>query len=104
MTIREKILELASEDYYGLWELVWAARPLVPEDYSDEQTRDAVQAHLSQLISSGLVTIFREAGGEMLTVPEKEALMIIKSPTLWREPSGAAVAYRVAVTSRAPAP
>jgi hypothetical protein len=61
--IREKILELCSEDYYGSWELWWAVSSL------PESERDFIEA-IEQLINEGkIVSKIQGADEKFLTVP-----------------------------------
>lgn len=54
--IRETILDLASEDFYGLWEVCWKARETF--DGTDRELLSAVADELDSLARAGEVEFY----------------------------------------------
>lgn len=53
-----EILTMGSEDVYGLWEVIWSLRGLLP-DRTEEELRSIAQAEMRRLLASGLIYLCR---------------------------------------------
>jgi hypothetical protein len=87
-TLREAIMDLAVDDYTGLWELRWRAATLFP-DNTEEAERDA-REEAERLVAEGLLALYDvAAGGEPAPIPTAAALATIRNPDAWAEPTEA---------------
>jgi hypothetical protein len=93
--IKEVLLDLANEDWYGLYEIVWRLNALYPGEDESRKQEMAVHA-LSELICNGSVVIARLAESAMV-LSQAEGLRVIQQPENWRPPSPADIAYGVGV-------
>lgn len=68
------LLELeVLDDYYGLWEILWAMQAEFP-DQDEALRRDAAQVSLAALVQKGNIRVFRGLSftGEEQLVPDSE--------------------------------
>jgi len=82
------ILELSTEDYYGLWEVRWEIERLFPNARGDEvleRSRRAVQT----LLRLGLIAVFsgEMKDNDMLPVDDVRLQEILTSAQSWDQPS-----------------
>src|SRR5438874_2742823 len=81
--IDRKILELASEDYYGLWEIIWAVRSF--PGYVGDPTLIA-RTRVEALLQNGRLHLYTEENGIMRRLEMDDALQVIICDDAWREP------------------
>lgn len=94
------ILELAVEDLYGLWELVWRAKRRYPET-SDSDVRAIVQDSVRRLLGEGLISLYRRAAEDnFAAVSPRSAESILTDPRNWDEPRSDPLEFRVGATEQ----
>ena len=81
-------LEDACEDYYGLYELVWAFNGKFAEASQAERLA-AAQLAVTRLVREGLVSLFRThwMSSEYEEVDTKAAVQILADAASWRSPA-----------------
>jgi hypothetical protein len=86
--VRMEALSLATEDYFGLYELIWGLNARFPDASIDEKL-NAAQAALAELLSQGLVEVYfaRSSPSEYIPLDPKRAPTLIADPDSWRSPS-----------------
>ena len=84
--IERGIMDLASEDDYGLWELLWHRRSTNPTSSHDDQ--QLLLLGMDRLLDSGDVVLVRRAGpvGETREMPIDLAKQVLRQGWPWREP------------------
>jgi hypothetical protein len=97
--MRNPILDLSTDDFTGLWEIVWRGRSLAP-DASDDEIRSAARRDACALISEGLLSVYRGTrfGGDEVQLSSAEALALIEDDQSWEPPESTAEHLRVATT------
>jgi hypothetical protein len=82
-TARNKILELCSEDDYGVWELFWAVAPFFKHENQDGNTETVFIQLMKDLIDEGLIVskAKKQKTGqlEISTFDEKKLAIQIKN-------------------------
>ena len=95
---RRTILELAVEDEYGLWELVWRLKTSDPS-YTDENVVKLASATVTSLLGDGLVRLYvRKSGESAVPVHDDDALSVLGIPLNWTEPAEGGAAVLIAAT------
>ncbi len=99
MIFSEMILDLADEDYVGLWELLWRGKTVAP-DMESGALEGAVQQCTRELIDKGLLQLYRGVtfSGEESPVPHSEVGRVLQDASAWSPPVPSAVHVRVTVT------
>lgn len=84
------ILDLASDDYTGLWELVWRANTIEPPQDQQDVIEDFRTA-LIDLIRDGKVAMYRGTAfnGDERRVSSEEVARELRTETNWQPPTGA---------------
>ena len=84
-------LELACEDYEGLYELVWAFNGKFA-DAADADRLVAAQLAVTRLAREGLVSIFRTrwTSNEYEEIDTEAAVQLLANPAYWRSPAESA--------------
>ena len=95
------VLDLATEDYTGLWEFSWRAHARAKEnveEISDEELRETV----SELLDAGLVALYRGAafGGEEVILTPEEARLLVTDVAMWSPPAPGVAHIRAAATGK----
>ncbi|MGH9782814.1 MAG: hypothetical protein ACRD88_01405 [Terriglobia bacterium] len=95
------VLELASEDLFGLWEILWAVRgkdPSVGKSVQEAAVRETVR----RLLRQGFVNLYRRTGvSSDETLVEADLIeSILDAATPWREPHVNEPAYLVGATEK----
>ena len=95
-TIEAMILDLAADDYTGLWELVWGAGAKSPE-VETATLRKSLLTALENLIADGKVILYRGTtfAGEESAVPTTEAKGLLAREDSWEPPESNALHLRV---------
>src|SRR5438874_13583279 len=83
--VRRKIIELANEDYYALWEIVWAVREIVNGDLEEGQR--IAREHVIELISNGRIHLYEDEDNVMRALTPNKAIDILTHDDVWREPA-----------------
>jgi len=87
-TYQQKILELAVEDVYGLWEILWRLQSEFPNS-STADLRQTAESALRGLLRKGWISVGRRSGGAGETAPlrpaETEAALVDRKN--WDEPA-----------------
>lgn len=99
--VRRAILDLATEDYYGLYEILWRLNTLFP-DASLGERFSAAQTAMGLLVSGGLVDLYRTGSDsrEYTRVPREIAHAKLEETAAWEPPvSREAERYAFAATS-----
>jgi hypothetical protein len=94
------ILELGSEDRYGLHEVLWALNARYP-DVPDNQKLSAARQAVSSLLGRGRLTLYRQRWAEMdSTSPldEAQAIRVLEDPGSWA-PGDDLVTFEVTSTA-----
>lgn len=97
--VHQAILDLAVEDSYALWEIVWRLRHLFPARPETEVRCIAHQA-VQELIASDLIQLLqlREPDGEELPLPAHEVEETLADERCWQAPPDYAPQIRILAT------
>jgi hypothetical protein len=85
--VRAEIIQSAGEDYYGLWELIWALNTAHPE--IDEATKVAAAASaIVPLLQEGAIRLYRGEWRDNAFAPLElsEAIRLVTDTTAWDPP------------------
>lgn len=100
MNLRASILDMAVDDFIGLWEILWRTRSLVPEG-REEEVRLTATDQTRDLLEQGLVALFRGTrfAGDEVPLSRDEALAVLSDADQWEPPpQGDATHVRLAAT------
>ena len=99
LTPESKILELVVEDFFGLWEIVWHLRSLLPNS-TDSELRNIGESAVSKLISKGWVALYRRSstGGQEKPVSPNEVFGILSDKESWKEPTSNSIHILIGAT------
>ena len=96
---QREILELAVEDLYGLWEIIWRLRSRFPDSKASE-LRNIAEATVRELVTRGYVVLYRRSKAPeretLLTVDEADTILSIQ--TSWDDPIGDSVQILIGAT------
>jgi len=83
----DAIADLLAEDEYGLWEIVWRLRTLLPNE-SDEEVRRTARKCLRTLYTQGRILFVRRIGptGSSTPVDSSEIDSLLADSKSWDEP------------------
>jgi hypothetical protein len=100
-TGKREILEMATEDFCGLWEIIWRLRDLFPQCLTSE-LRNKAESAVRELSAKGLIELYRRVGvsGEEKLIPIDEVDRVLSDTASWEEPSKAAVQMLLATTAK----
>ena len=96
------ILDLAVDDFTGLWELVWRADTVFASVAPTERLR-MLQAEVTALVEGRFLDVFEGTrfGGDEQTVAPSTAVILLAEPKSWEPPPvGARMHYRIAATPK----
>ena len=99
--IAREVLELAEEDYYGLWEIGWHVRTVLGLDPTIEPS--ALATAIEAMLSGGLIDIFvREwSDDDPLPIRSTGHSVNLRDPMSWSVPERGAPQFLVgALASR----
>jgi hypothetical protein len=85
--LRAEVLSLATEDRFGLYEVVWRLNALHPEA-SAAQKVEAAQLAMADLLDAGLVEICFGTGSACEALPRLESRQAVADPGAWASPHG----------------
>ena len=71
-------MDLATEDYYGLWELEWRFR-----DLGSGEPRNGARKVLGDLVIRQFVEVFEKTSDGYELLPEAEAMDLIAKDEVW---------------------
>jgi len=94
------VLDLATEDFVGLWEIEWRARTV--ERSSGSPIHDsAVRAAVDGLLTARHITLYRGVHftGDESTVARETARLAISNHANWLAPKNGDDHYRLAATA-----
>ena len=99
MDMDAMILDLAEDDYTGLWELVWRARTVLG-DGSASATSTALRPTVEHLLHNGRLAMFRGVGfaGDECPVSADEAPGLLAVAHSWEPPDNGESHLRVLAT------
>ena len=83
--VRSLILDLAVEDFYGLWELVWRLQTCDP-GLSRERAIQAARSALVALHEQDLVELYRGTKGDPLPITAADVPSLLAEEESWNEP------------------
>jgi hypothetical protein len=98
------VLDLATDDFFGLWELVWRVNA-VTKSGSDVVTHEQLRAEVLRLCTDGFVAVYRgrRFDGDESVLGIAEAKAILDDRANWESAVAAAEHFRVAATFNAEA-
>lgn len=81
---RCRILELATDDYHGLYELVRARARPSDDDFEAAKTETLLA--VTSLLHDGLISVYRRDGtfADERLLPRTEAFEVLREPRSWR--------------------
>lgn len=81
------VLDAATEDYTGLWEILWEVRRVLPGAREDEILQVA-QATVRTMLSKGWLATYRRVGaaGSESPLPVDDVDTAIRDSASWQEP------------------
>ena len=88
--LTSEVLTQASEDYSGLYEIVWAFRARFMPDSSEAELVAAAATAVRSLLDRGYIRLVRfrqQPEEEVVEVPENEVAAVLESADSWRPPS-----------------
>jgi hypothetical protein len=90
------ILDLAAEDYTGLWELVWGAEAKNPA-VETTTLRELLLTSVNKLIADGKVRLYRGThfAGEETVVSTAETTELLARENSWEPPESTKVHLRI---------
>ena len=99
MDLRATILDLAVDDFTGLWEIVWRGQSLMPEVPDDHVIQEA-KKHALALIESAALAVFRgrKFDGDQVQLSTTEAIAAASEQNNRRAPDHGQTHIRVAAT------
>ena len=82
--VEAMVLEQATEDYTGLWELVWS----VPREAGSHGVSPPVMKTVARLLARGAILLYRGLlfDGDERVVPRAEWDTLLALPASWEEP------------------
>ena len=90
--IERTILDICSEDEYGLWEILWRIRTVYPQ--LELETARALAANaVIELNANGYVTIEERTPERSIAVTGGAVRNLVAAPGPWAEPTAGAVTY-----------
>jgi hypothetical protein len=94
--ITKLILDLATEDFVGLWEVVWRARS-VAESTGASIAEAELRTEAIRLIDDGSIHLYHGVhfAGDECEVDRAHATDVIKNPSNWVPPGTAMEHYRI---------
>lgn len=100
-TVEREILDMATEDFCGLWEIIWRLRDLSPRGLTLE-LRNKAESAVRELLAKGWIELYRCAGVsvEEKLIPIDELDRVLSEPASWKEPSKGSVQFLLAATPR----
>ena len=95
------ILELAVDDYIGLWEILWRARAL-DESAADEELFSRALSGVDALLENELLIVSEGTvfSGEQRELSQREGLSAVRDWKHWTPPERGANHLRVAATEK----
>lgn len=98
------VLDLATDDFFGLWELVWRVNAATNAS-SDVVTREQLRAEVVRLCTDGFVAVYRgrRFDGDEMVLGIDDAKAVLDDPSNWESAVAAAEHFRVAATDKADA-
>jgi len=98
--IRDAVLELASDDYVGLWEIAWRLNTLFPNE-SPSERQDMAGDVTSELLRDGRLTAFRGAtfDGDVTPIATDQAVRELETESAWEPPVQGSRHMRVTASS-----
>jgi hypothetical protein len=99
--IRQEILDLASDDYVGLWEVLWVIQRHFPED-TPVSVREKAQQLLLDLLRERLLQLYEGArfDGDEKMIARDDQNDLLNVGTYWNEPLGEIKHLRVVATEQ----
>lgn len=99
--ITKLILDLATEDFVGLWEVVWRAST-VSESTGDSIAEGDLRAETTRLINAGSLHLYHGVhfAGEEREIDRHSAVSVIADESNWVPPEPQAGHYRIAASER----
>lgn len=95
------VLDLATEDFIGPWDIAWRARAV--EDSSGSPVSDSrLRAEVAQLRVDGFLAVYKGVrfDGDESELGLEEARSVIADPANWHPAGTGEQHYRVAATER----
>lgn len=95
------VLDLATEDYTGLWEFSWRAHTRAKENL-ESIGHEELRKGVSDLVEAGLVALYRGAafGGEEVILSAEESRLLLADEATWRAPPLGVTHVRAAATDK----
>lgn len=88
MDFEDMILDLAEDDYTGLWELIWRARTTMADDRAGDLL-ERLRSELETLIQERKVSLFRgtKFTGEEQPISAADVPVLLATPGAWEPPA-----------------
>lgn len=96
------VLDLATEDFMGLWEIVWRARAVEESGGSSGFSDSALRSEVTWLAAEGLVALYEgiRFNGDESEVTPHETQSVLADPTNWHPAENGRQHYRLAATAK----
>jgi hypothetical protein len=94
-----KILELAVDDFFGLWEVIWSLRSVFPGS-NQVEIRDIAERALRELLLKGWIFLARRSAisAPEVLIQDNEVNDVLLNEETWREPTRDSMQILVAAT------
>jgi hypothetical protein len=98
-SFRSMILDLAGDDYTGLWEFLWGASAAMPDRDRGELV-EQLRADVETLINKGELMAYRGSrfSGEELPIPLRDVPAVLADSKQWDPPHAGSSHVRVLTT------
>jgi len=95
------VLDLATEDFVGLWELDWRTRT-VERSGGSPISDSAVRAEVNRLLAEGQIALYKGVrfNGDESATEVEEARSAITDPANWLPPPDGRQHFRLAATAK----
>ena len=98
---QKKILELATEDSYGIWEIIWGLRDLYAAS-SEAELRSIAEKVIREMLAKGWIRLLlrRGAMGEEIEVRPDELDSALSNSNSWKEPAANSFQLLLGITQK----
>lgn len=95
------VLDLATEDFIGLWEVAWRANSAA-EPNGSPAMEERLRSDVTQLLVEGFVGLYVgiRFDGDEVQLDQEQASAVIKDPNNWLPSASGELHYRIAATDQ----
>lgn len=99
--VRMMVLELAVEDFIGLWEIVWRAQT-IDQATGSKTPESELRSEVLRLLSAGLVALYDgiRFNGDEVELNADMAHLVLADPSNWLPAESGRRHYRLAATKK----